>query len=397
MAVAVPRLEGHPPVDPGWIGPQRRLQTAVTLDERLPVQAPDGPQAGDAVGHGDLGQCQALVGASDRLLGVEGLVLEPCLDPVGGPAGAFRAELLVEAGDELGGGGRKGAGERGDLCGQRLVPGQLGGVEADGPGVGCGELVEALDRAEGHPAHALHQAEPEHGRKRPELADVERGHLLEGRHEAVDDLQIESSLGVGDERGGQLVDARVSDERAAPEEGELTVVTAGQVLADLGDVVQDHVEVVEQPLASGADLPSGGSLGEASVSVDQDPARGVEALEQGCAATRSQSRLLGRGDRPGSLRQRLGTEELASQRAVEQLPRRFGGARDASEPATEWRDVARGPRAGRAREGVLHELLESRVARAFGNKRISRPARPAVCWSANARCVVAQNASPTAK
>ena len=62
--------------------------------------------------------------------------------------------------------------------------------------VGRLQLVEPLHRAERHPAHVLDQAQPEHGRHRPQLADGEGGDLLEGRDEAGDVVEIDPALGV---------------------------------------------------------------------------------------------------------------------------------------------------------------------------------------------------------
>src|SRR6202007_2399914 len=94
----------------------------------------------------------------------------------------------------------------------------------------------------------------EHRRQRPELTNGEGGYLLERGGEGSDVLRVESALGVGDEGNGQLVDPGVAGERAVGEVGELSVVPAWKVLADLGDVIADDVEVVEQPFTGGTDV-----------------------------------------------------------------------------------------------------------------------------------------------
>jgi hypothetical protein len=78
--------------------------------------------------------------------------------------------------------------------------------------------TEALDGAQRHAPHVLHQPEP-----------------------------------VGDETDGQVVHAGVAGERTVGQVGQLPVVAARKVLADVSDVVPDDVdvEVVEQPLPAG--------------------------------------------------------------------------------------------------------------------------------------------------
>ena len=112
-------------------------------------------------------------------------------------------------------------------------PRGVGSAEAARPVVGQGELLEALDGAERHSTHVLHQPEPEHRRQRPELADGERCHLLERGGEGADVLRVEPALGVGDETDRQVVDPRVTGERTVGEVGQLPVVPARKILADL--------------------------------------------------------------------------------------------------------------------------------------------------------------------
>ena len=84
----------------------------------------------------------------------------------------------------------------------------------------------------------------------------ERRDLLERGDEPADVLEVDPPFGVRDQGDGQLVDPRVAGQRAAGQLGQLAVVAARQALADLADVLLDHVVVVEQPLAGGARRPA---------------------------------------------------------------------------------------------------------------------------------------------
>jgi hypothetical protein len=79
VPVTVAGSEGHPRVN--RIVPQHRFHHALVLDERVPVHAGDGPQAGDAVRHHDLGERDPLSGARRGVLGGHRFVADPALEP----------------------------------------------------------------------------------------------------------------------------------------------------------------------------------------------------------------------------------------------------------------------------------------------------------------------------
>ena len=150
--------------------------------------------------------------------------------------------------------------------------------------------------------------------------------VLELADEEADVLEIEVPLGVGDQLDGQLVDAGIARERSLGELGQLGVVAARQVLADLDDVFLDHVEIVQEPVAGGADVhaPIGG-VGERRAGFLQQPFGVVEAAEQragddlraemGGAAGRRLGDALAQRERPRVRREAFGAEQLAAERA----------------------------------------------------------------------------------
>ena len=174
---------------------------------------------------------------------------------------------------------------------------------AGGPVVGQDELLETLDGAERHPPHVLHQPEPEHRRQRPELADGERCHLLERGGEGADVLCIEAPLGVGDELDRQVVDPGIPGERSVREVRQLPVVPARKILADLGDVVLDDVEVVQQPVPGRTDVERRRLGGDPGVRVLEDGESPVEPTQERADASGAPAgpEVLATGDGAGVL------------------------------------------------------------------------------------------------
>ncbi len=69
-------------------------------------------------------------------------------------------------------------------------------------GNGHAELVERA-------REVLEHGGPKHRGERPQLGDRERGHLLIGRDEALQDGEVEHQVGLLDQRLRQRVDARL--------------------------------------------------------------------------------------------------------------------------------------------------------------------------------------------
>jgi hypothetical protein len=113
-----------------------------------------------------------------------------------------------------------------------------------------------------------------------------------------------------------------------------------------------HVVIVEKPLAGGADVcgPVGGG-GEPSVGVVEDDPGGVEPREEGraSAATGAGQPLAG-GKLPGALGEVLGSEQLAADRAGDEVLTGGGAPAGPSEdPGQFQRGDGRASRGTRAR------------------------------------------------
>ena len=322
VPVLIARLERHPGIGPRRVAAERRLEHALRLDEIGPVHPPQRAEAGDAVRHHHLGEGEPLGGAGGGLLGAVALVVQPAIEPGHrGGAGLELAELRAQPRDELGGQRGVVADEAMEGVDQLHRPRGVGSAEAARPVVGQGELLEPLDGAQRHSTHVLHQPEPEHRRQRPELADGERCHLLERGGECADVLRVEAALGVGDETDRQVVDPRVTGERTVGEVGQLPVVPARKIEADLGDVVPDDVEVVEQPLSGRTDVERSRLGGDPGVRVLEDGEGPVEPAQQRADASGSPAgpEVLATGDGAGVLGEPLDAQQLAPDRAGEKV------------------------------------------------------------------------------
>jgi hypothetical protein len=338
VPVPVAAGERHPGVEARGILAQGRVQAALILDEGPPIHPGDGPQAGDAVGHPDLSERQPPGGPGRRFLRAQRFLGDPLFqEPHGGQRAAHGAELLEKAGDENRGERRRMREKAVELRVEVGLAGLRGAPDASRGRVRRLRLAEAQHRAERHPPDVLDQAQPEHRRYRPELADGEGRDLLEGADETTHVVEANPPLAVRDQRDRQLVDPRISGERATAQHRQLPVVAPRQALAHLADVILHDVIVVEQPFAGGADVhtPVGGG-GEARVRVLEDVPGAVEAVEERRPPARTFSPIqpLPRCQGLGSLAQVLGAKQLAPDGAGEQILAGIGTAWDeaGSEP-----------------------------------------------------------------
>ncbi len=314
VAVGVARRERHAPVEVRRIFRQHAIHRTLPLDDRLPVHARHGTQTRDAVRGRDLRERDALRGLGGGLLGAQRIFGDPLLEPEDGGHRALRLpELVQEARDEDRIERRRAADELVQRFGERRVVRVAGALYAGGPPVRRLHLLESLEGAEGHAANVLDESQPQHGGHRPQLTDDERRDLLKGAEKELDVPFVDATFGVRDEGDGDLVHARIAGQRADRELGQLAVIAAREALCHVADVLLDHVEVVEEPLAGRSDIDvARRRLAEACVRVDQDLPRLIQAGEERGSPARSHSDaepLLARED-PRALREMLGAEQL---------------------------------------------------------------------------------------
>ena len=163
-----------------------------------------------------------------------------------------------------------------------------------------------------------HQREAQRDRDRPEFADLERGDVLIGAHETFEAVIVERAVGVGDQRPGNAVNARIAGKRPVDQLGQLAVVTRGQVLDDFACLLFDDVEIVEEPLAGRGDGFSRARIrGQRAVLPDELPAVLFQPARQrdggGCAP----ADFLGFGETFRMLLKPLGAEQLRPDRFLD--------------------------------------------------------------------------------
>ena len=176
LAVAVAGGELLPRVDPGRLGPEHRSTRLAFSKNTVQSIALQQPQAGDAVADRHLvGGLPPVLPAQDlgQVVGVPG-------QPVcgGGPSGMSLSAVPqgLVPGDQEGVG--RSIGQRGRDRRVRL-PDRTHAAAWSPLGPGGEHLA-------GQPPQVLQQGQPEHGRHRPQLADRERGDLLERLDEPQD-------------------------------------------------------------------------------------------------------------------------------------------------------------------------------------------------------------------
>jgi hypothetical protein len=201
------------------------------LEERAPVRRVDETYRGDGVGDRHLvGRLSLVVVLGEQVQWSPGDGRR-ALDPV-----SDGRDVALLVGDTLG----QAHGERGRRPPQRLrhrvqkfgdlVRAFLHGAEEPvGPSLRRLLREEGLVYSRGQPAKVLDERDPEHDRDRPDLADRERRDLLVRHDEAEKVVRLDARVGVRHERQGQLVDTRVSLERALCQARELGSVADRQV------------------------------------------------------------------------------------------------------------------------------------------------------------------------
>ena len=331
VPIAVPRREGHVVVHAGRIATQHRLRDARPLDEGTPIDIRHRAQARDAVRHHELRQREMLRRSLHGLVDGHHVFRDPLLQPEQRrEVGAAAADLLEEARDERGRESRRLCDEPTELEPERRTLCVLRGEEASDPQIRVLGVLHIAIGPTRHAADVLEEAHAQHRGHRPQLAHRERRDALVLPHHEIDAGHVEAAVGVRDQLDGQLVYARVSSERTlAHQLRQLAIVAARQCGPDLVRLLEHYVEVVEQPVARGADGDAGGDrLGEAGVHGAQVALDGVEPREEQSAATladgpglRPQLLLVQPRQTPRMTRELIGSEQLSEDRIAPREPR----------------------------------------------------------------------------
>ena len=256
VAIAIARLERHAGIHARRIAAQHPFRRARSLDELRPVDAADLPQARDAVRHHELRHREMLCGALHRFLHAHHLIRDPLFDPQQRrEVRAATPHLLQESREECGAQQRRVVDERVELARQRISAGVFRGEQPRHQRVGRAGVGHVGRRPQRHVPHILEKAHAQHRRHRPQLAHRQRCDALILLKHQLQHRQVEPAVRMGDQLDRDLVDPRIAVERTVTRQlRQLVVVVTRQGGTHLLDLLEDDVEVVEQPFAGGADL-----------------------------------------------------------------------------------------------------------------------------------------------
>ena len=213
----------------------------------------------------------------------------------------------------------------------------LRAVALDPVAAQVGDLARRLvgGGALGEPAQVLDQDDAQRRRQRPQLAERQLADVLVGAQEMDEQIVVEGTVGVGDERPGDAVDSRQADQRLVFQHRQVAEVAPRQAVLDLARLRFDQMKVVEQPLGRGADLVARRRVaGDVALRLAQDADVLAQAREECARALARERRGMRFGEAAAVLREALGPEDLGAVRPFEraapgiedlaQLGRRIG-------------------------------------------------------------------------
>ncbi len=255
VPVAVAGLEIHLRVGAMRIAAQMRLDHAQLFDEIAPVHRRQQTQAGDAVADRDLIGGLLLAFRMHHLVDALAAVGQPLLDP--GHRHRQHPAAPVQRAHQF---GHERAGQR-RLRARHVRDHQHhalgilhgGGIEPVGPVAGQAMVDTVAHHPRRDPAQVFQQAQAQHDRNRPQLAQLQRRHRLVGGDEAAGHVGIDAAVAVCDRVHRQRIDARQPGRRALRQRRQLAAVAGRQMAPRDQDLFFDQVEVVQQPLAGGGD------------------------------------------------------------------------------------------------------------------------------------------------
>ena len=194
----------------------------------------------------------ALVLDAQHLVRRVALAFERALQRV--PRRRGRRRLIAQPVQQLDDERRRQTAARCGLVAQHLVDGDdaLGlaraGVQLDAPRARAIAAAARRHDIGREPAQLFDERQAQHDRDGPDFADGQRRGPLVGGGEVDERLEIEPARGVRDELAREGVDARIAGERSVGQLGQLEVVLARKVLANLANLILHDVVVVPQPV-----------------------------------------------------------------------------------------------------------------------------------------------------
>ncbi len=209
----------------------------------------------------------------------------------------------------------------------RLAPASA--QQTVGDRIGLLACCAAEHNALGEAPQILDEHDPQRDRDCPELANGQRLDILVGTNKALQHLEVEAAVGVGDEGPGHTEHAGIACERPVGELRQLPVIAGGEIGADLADLLFDDMKIVDQPFGCGCDRVTGvDGFGDGPVCAEQHGFVVGKAAGQRVPSIRLCCHRLRNSEAPGVLFEALYAEQLFPNR-LSAVPKR--GARPAPE------------------------------------------------------------------
>ena len=249
MAVAIAARKFHAAVDAVRIRAQRALHDAQGLDELAPVHRTQNPEAADAVADGHLIGGLPLVLGLHQLANGQGRFGKSLLDPGQRQCqrGTATLQPAREFRDERTDHRRTGARHVRDHQNQALRI-LLGGLRHQvRPEPGKVSLGAACGNLPADAAQILDDCQPQHDRNRPQLANLEGGDALVGRHKAAQTFRVHATVAVRHGVERDVIHARTPCGRTHGQPRQFAAVALWQVPLGGANLIFDEVEIVEQP------------------------------------------------------------------------------------------------------------------------------------------------------
>jgi hypothetical protein len=170
----------------------------------------------------------------------------------------------------------------------------------------------------GQPAQVLDQADLEHARPRPQLADGQGRHGLVGRDEPHEPLPVQTAVALPDQLQRHRVHAGRAGQVPRGELRQLEVIPLREVVADAPGLGLDEVEVVQQPLGRWRHrLAPVHVLGHHPVGLPKHAGVVLETPDQGpCTLTGAPGEREAGGEALRALLEPLQAQQLAAKRLL---------------------------------------------------------------------------------
>ena len=299
------------------VGAQHRIDRAHALEKIRPINRRHQAHAGNHVADRDVHRALPLMYFADDIVGRGSLHGEARIEPL--QCGSHLGILIAQPLNQLH--GKRGRHRRRvEILEHSLSRFRFLAVGPQQPvrdQVGPVPLRAAAADLFRRAPQVFDQHDSKRDRHRPQLADRQRLHALVRLHELRQRLRIEIAVSVRDVSPRDAENARVPFQRAVDELGQLPVISARQIVANLSNLLFDDVKIVDQPLRRRRDRALlANSAGNVAIRLEQCPAVVAHARRNRPAAPGIAGDALRDGERLAMLFKPLDAEQFGTDQFV---------------------------------------------------------------------------------